>query len=213
MYQNATIFPVQYMKKDTLYTLNKDTSIQPASVDYVKTPGGYYTSLDPKIFNSPHNQRLLLDQPPLVSVGTRPQGNIYEMEGNRTGFYKDYDDIKGGNIKYYTDVKIDTPGRSASNISLPIYAIPEIMVDPMGAIKPYYQRIPINTKKNAVYDYSHLADTAEFREDITWERAKGARTRSGGLYRFFNNREKYYPQYHYPVEGHFPWTSQNNLEN
>jgi hypothetical protein len=213
MYNNITIFPPQYPGKDTVYTLNKNTSVQPAPVDFVKLPNGYYASLDPRTYNSPHNQRLEFDRPPLVSMGTIPQGNVYNNDGNSTGYYKDYESIKGGNVKYYTDLKIDMPGRNASNISIPIYTVPEIMVDPMGAIKPYYQRIPINNKKNAVYDYSFLSDSAEFREDITWLRNQKPRVRSGNLYRFFNEREKYYPMYKYPVDGHFPWTSHGNLEN
>jgi len=214
MYNNIAIFPPQApgLKNSTL-TLNKKTSLQPFAVDYVKTQDGHYTSLDPRIYDSPRDQRLELDSPPLQVMGTQPQGDIYKMEGNKTGFYKDYQSINGGNIKYYNDLFSDLPGKSASLISLPIYSIPEFRFDPMGNPRPEYTRIPINTKKNAYSEYSHLCDTSEFREDIIWQRNIKPRYRARGIYNFFENREQNYPMYHYPVEGHFPWTSKDFLKN
>jgi len=214
MYNNIQIFPPQAPgKKDVILTLNKKTSIQPFAVDYVKTPDGHYTSLDPRIYDSPRDQRLELDSPPLQVMGTQPQGDIYKIEGNKTGFYKNYESINGGNIKYYNDLFNDLPGRSASLLSLPIYAIPEFRYDPMGVPRPEYQRIPINTKKNAYSEYSFLCDSASFREDISWQRNVKPRWRARGLYNFFENREEQYPMYNYPVAGHFPLTQKDFLKN
>jgi len=202
-YQNVQIQPLQYLSDPSLYFINKDTSIQPTTVDFVKTPGGYYSSLDSRTFDSPRNQRLELDSPPLVSMGTQPQGNLYNVKGNQTGYYPDYDSIQGGDIKYYTDIMNDTPF-GGPLFFIPNYTIPKLMVDPMGSIKYYYTRVPIMNKINSIYDYSFDKDQCEWREDLSAQR--NTNNNGFGAYQFFNDPSKYYPMYKYPpTRNHFPW--------
>jgi hypothetical protein len=80
------------------------------------------------------------------------------------------------------------------------------MTDPMGSIKPYYERIPINNQNTSLYDYSFVRDTSGFREDImATQRQRGLRS-GWRPFEFFNNREKYYPMYKNDAIGQFPWT-------
>jgi len=206
-YQNIQIQPVQYLDNDTVFFLNKNTSVQPASVDFVKTPKGYYASLDPRTFDSPRSQRLEFDSPPLVSLGTQPQGNLDMLNSNQTGFYKDYDSIHGGNIKYYTDLGNDTPF-GAPTYFVPNYTIPQLMIDPMGGIKPYYTRVPIMNKHNSIYDYSFDRDQCEWREDLLSQ--QNTQNNGFGAFQFYNDPSKYYPMYKFKTKGHFPWPVNNS---
>jgi hypothetical protein len=204
MYKNIVIQPQQFLgDEESLYTLNKKTSMQPFAVDYVKTPDGHYTSLDPRIYDSPRDQRLELDTPPLQVMGTQPQGDIYKMEGNKTGFYKDYQSINGGNIKYYTDIGNDTPfGNPPYNN--PSYTIPTLMVDPMDNMLPYYLRVPVFNKNNSVYQYTFDQDQCEWREDLMAQ--QNMQNNGFSTYQFYNNPARYFPSYKYKTQGHFPWT-------
>jgi hypothetical protein len=212
MDKNIQILPIQVTNPYTtktedkeLFFINKKTSIRPSDVDYVRLPNGKYSSLDPRIFNSPHSQRLELNRPPLVSSFTQPQTNIYTDNGNQTGYYKDYESIKGGNIKYYTDLLFGAP-YGVINFSSPSYTIPQILIDPMGSVKPYYQRVPIMNQNTSLYEYTFDRDTCSFREDIMATQRQVALKSGWRPYQFFNNPEKYYPMYDYPTKGHFPWT-------
>ena len=202
-YKNIHITPLQHLTEPSILFLNKDTSIQPTTVDFIKTPGGYYSSLDPRTFDSPRNQRLVFDSPPLVSMGTQPQGNLDSVKGNQTGYYPDYESIQGGDIKYYMDIANDPPF-GGPLFFLPSYTIPQLMIDPMGSIKYYSTRVPIMNKFNAVYDYSFDKDQCEWREDLCAQRATN--NNGFGAYQFFNNPSKYYPMYKFPpVKKHYPW--------
>lgn len=204
MYNNIQIFPPQAPGLiDSTLTLNQKTSLQPFAVDYVKTPNGHYTSLDPRIYDSPRDQRLELDTPPLQVMGTQPQGDIYKMEGNKTGFYKDYQSIKGGNIKYYTDIGNDTPFGNPP-YSNPCYTIPTLMVDPMDNMLPYYLRVPVFNKNNSLYQYTSDQDQCEWREDLMAQ--QNMQNNGFSTYQFYNDPARYFPSYKYQSKGHFPWT-------
>lgn len=212
MLNNIQILPLQVLKPYTTVTddqsihfINTDTSIRPADIDFVKLPNGKYTSLDPRLYDSPRSQRLELNRPPLVSLQTQPQESLQNIQGNHVGFYKDYESIRGGNIKYYSDLLFSAPF-GVINFSIPSYTVPLIMTDPMGSIKPYYERIPINNQNTSLYDYSFVRDTSGFREDImATQRQRGLRS-GWRPFEFFNNREKYYPMYKNDAIGQFPWT-------
>lgn len=216
--KNIQIVPVQALFQDQIenkpiHFLNtKNASIQPWVIDYVETPRGHYTSLDPRILDSPRDQRLELDIPPRVSQGTQPLNmSMAGFSGNRTGFYKDYGEITGGDRLYYTDLFFGPPyGRV--NFSSPAYVIPKILTDPMGAIKPYYDRIPINQMNNETFEYSFLRDSQFQREDISAFQRSGYLRRSSRPYYFFQDRDKYYPSYHYESTSNTPWTHQCKIK-
>jgi hypothetical protein len=211
-FNNVQIVPVQDLFQDQtsikpLHFLNtENASVQPRAIDYVKTLRGHYASLDPRTLDSARNQRLELDIPPRVSQGTQPLDmTMAGSSGNRTGFYKDYGDITGGDALYYTDLFFGPPyGRV--NFSSPAYVIPKILKDPMGSIKPYYERIPINQKNNNTFDYSFLRDSQFQREDISALQRSANLRKSSRPYFFFQDPEKYYPSYRYKGTDNTPWT-------
>jgi len=225
MFKNVQIFPLQYTptSQDNEYinVLNRESSVQPSAVDFVKGPDCYYYSMDPRTFDTTRNMRIPLDAPPFQSQGTQPLQDIYSGPAAaaasevKTGYYNSYNDIKGGSIIYYTDLDNDFPGRAASLISIPLLSVPTIMVDPMGAVKPYYKRLPIHNKKTNQFEYSFLSDTAEHREDLQWQKRAGPRTKASSLFWYYNDRDKYYPtDPHFQVRGRFPFTQvqANGLE-
>lgn len=213
MFKNIQIFPVQYTptSHDHQYinVLNRESSVQPSAIDFVKNRDCHYYSMDPRTFDTTRNMRIPLDAPPFQSQGTQPLQDIYSGPSSevKTGYYNSYEDIKGGSIIYYTDLDNDPPGKSASLISIPIYSVPTILVDPMGAVRPYYKRLPLMDKKTDIYEYSFLADTAEFREDLQWRRREKPRKASSSLFWYYNDRERYYPtDPNLPIKGHLPLT-------
>jgi hypothetical protein len=165
--------------------------------------------MDPRTYDSPRAQRLYLDSPPNVSQHTQPQGDLYNMQTNHIGYYKDYQSIYGGDIVYYTDVGNAQPYSTPLWI-IPSYIEPQILVDPMGSIKPYYKRIPIfqNDKNN--FQYSFDQDQCEFREDLIalqtglWNRS------SFENYQFYNNPQTYYPYVNMNKNGNFPFRKINS---
>lgn len=221
MFKNIQIFPIQFtptsQKDQYINVLNRESTVQPSAVDFVKGPDCHFYSMDPRTFDTTRNMRIPFDAPPFQSMGTQPLQDVYSGPGSevKTGYYNSYNDIKGGSRIYYTDLDNDLPGKSASLISIPMYSIPTILVDPMGAVKPYYKRIPLHNKKNNAFEYSFLADTAEYREDLQWRRREQARKASSSLFWYYNDREKYYPtDPNVPIEGHLPLTQiqANGLE-
>jgi hypothetical protein len=210
-FKNVQIVPVQSLfseedKNKPVHFLNTErASVQPRAIDFVKTPRGYYASLDPRTLDTARHQRLELDIPPRVSQGTQPLDmSEAGSSNNRTGFYKDYGEIMGGDALYYTDLFFGPPyGRV--NFSSPAYVIPKILQDPMGAMKPYYDRIPIHQKNNATFEYSFLRDTQFQREDISALQRSGNLRKSSRPYYFFQDPKKYYPSYHYRGTDNTPW--------
>ena len=108
--------------------------------------------------------------------------------------YSSYLDVNAGDILYYVDKSI------SDAFSTPVYANPAyskgyILVDPMGGIRPQYDRCPVKnpnllqTKKdNFDYKLSWLQDSNEFREDLI---ARQQRTNNEQIYstRYFSNSD------------------------
>jgi len=143
------------------------------ALDFKPNSSFQYYSSDPRLISASHGgQSLTLDNPPI-------DGKIYldELSTNKNldnygKYYSTYSDINAGNITYYIDNSIKDP------LFKPIFSIPARLTstlyeDPMGSIKPQYDRQPlnyydpINSDKN---DYKGnlpwLQDTQEYREDI-----------------------------------------------
>lgn len=174
-----------------LFTLNQDRSVQNKDIDYVKIHDAY-ASLDPRTYDSPRAQRLLLDTPPKLSQGTIPQENLYDIKTNRTGFYDNYQSIYGGDITYYTDIENDMP-HADPPFSIPAHTEPTLLIDPMGGVRPYYLRTPIFEKNNFLYPYSFDQDQCEWREDLIALQQQKINSRQFGAFQFYNDPKTYYP--------------------
>ena len=157
------------------------------SVDNCGTecPATTYLSMDPRLFDGTRGQRYALDAPPLM--GKTKLKDVYNENLRNYGQnYKTYNDINAGNIVYYIDKAIQTPF-CEPNFTEPSYNVGMIYQDPMGAIKPEYNRIPKNPQPNKAttnsnnyspYQLSFIQDTQQQREDIlALQMRKGNQTR------------------------------------
>lgn len=126
-----------------------------------------FTSMDPRTYNSPHNQYMFLDKPPLYLKNTQPLQDIYGDSNSdvKTGYYKSIKDIRGGSYIYSTDLKVNLPFTSPV-FEIQAYNRPSILKDPMGSTKTYYQRIPIPSETEKISEYSFDRDQMAFREDL-----------------------------------------------
>ena len=129
-----------------------------------------YTSTDPRLIDAARGTTLILDRPPLDT--SIPLKDIY-TDPNLNGFgtkYNSYNDIKGGQITYYTDKSI-IDAYSKPNFVTPSKVTGYIRQDPMGAILPTYERDPGYRDpfaENDSYKYclSWMDDTTAHRQDI-----------------------------------------------
>lgn len=125
-----------------------------------------FQSMDPRTFDSPRNDRLVLDRPPIFSRDTQPQKHMYEAPGGQTGFYPGgYQDMRNGSIFYYIDRDFTNPYQETP-YTLPCRVLPQIEIDPMGAFRPIYQRIPLFQNNRSASAYTFDQDQIEFREDL-----------------------------------------------
>ena len=139
-----------------------------------KEIGDVYTSQDPRLISIFHNGQVTpLDKPPidhsikLVDVYTHP--SLKNYKGNK---YKNYADIKAGQIVYYNDKSIEDD-LFKPNFANPAEVTKTIYKDPMGGTYPEYVRIPVRNDnvlstrgRRYVYGLSAIDDQNEFREDI-----------------------------------------------
>lgn len=169
------------LKKD-YYPLNLDALTSNYDKTYIETKPGQtlsygslpvFTTNDPRLLSVPLDQVLALDSPPingavrLNEVYTKPELVNYGKRG-----YKNYHDIKAGQILYYIDESIE------DSLFEPVfennaYVDSYVYVDPMGSVKPQYPREPvINTNVMITEnDPNHgqltwMRDSLEYREDL-----------------------------------------------
>lgn len=138
--------------------------------NYCSSP--VYTSLDPRLFDSPRANSLGLDRPP--ANGDVRLKDVYNEEYTDYGIgFTPYNQIKDGQITYYVDKTIAGPFYKPV-FSEPAKEVLSLYKDPMGAMKPNANRIPlINTENPTVttpvqypYCLSFLQDTQSHREDL-----------------------------------------------
>lgn len=135
-------------------------------------PSTSYYSRDPRQFDSPRAQVLPLDTVPID--GDVRLKNIYNknLEGYRTGF-KTYESINDGQILYYIDQSIQDAFYKPV-FSEPALETKVLFQDPMGSMKPEYNRTPLlntanpttTTVKKYPYCLSWLQDSCSQREDL-----------------------------------------------
>ena len=132
-----------------------------------------YVSSDPRLISSSHNGQILtLDLPPITS-----EINIDTLNTNSSlnGYgqnYKTYSDINAGQIQYYIDKSIEG-AFFEPNFSSNAQMIGTLYKDPMGTIKPQYDRQPLKhnnplNTKNTTYTggLSWIQDSQEHRQDL-----------------------------------------------
>lgn len=132
-----------------------------------------YASTDPRLIDVARGGQILtLDRPPLNSkiklddINTDVKLNCYGQN------YKTYSDISEGQINYYIDNSI-SDAFYKPNFLNKAYSIGTMYKDPMGAMKPQYDRVP-KIQKDCLdtieggYDggLSWIEDSSEHREDL-----------------------------------------------
>lgn len=137
-------------------------------IDYGKRWG----SSDPKLFSASHEQVLTVDRPPID--GRIPLEKIY-TDTSLNGYgknYRNYSDISAGHITYYIDKSIEDPFFEPLYTNK-IISSGQIYKDPMGGIKPEYERRPLRQNDPINMDRSSyngclswMEDTQEHREDL-----------------------------------------------
>jgi ribosomal protein S27E len=131
-----------------------------------------YASNDPRLIDIPRSQVMPLNLPPIDGSVPLIDVNTSSVLNNYGQGYRTYSDINAGQITYYVDKSIEDPFFkpnfvTSAEMSSAIYK------DPMGGMKPQYERFPlkcnnpINTD-NTQHDYclSWMDDTTSHREDI-----------------------------------------------
>jgi hypothetical protein len=153
-------------------TLTYDNTFEQVECPYDKNKI-VYASTDPRLVGVPQGGQVqTLDRPPVNSA--IKLADIYNENLRNYGKnYRTYTDIKSGQIVYYVDKEIQdaffNPLFENNSTS-----VGTIYVDPMGSIKPQYDRIPIynnnllDTDNNTHYKggLSWIQDSCESREDL-----------------------------------------------
>jgi len=131
-----------------------------------------FESDDPRLFDVPRSQRMGLNTPPfnsgmnLTKIYTDPRMCEY---GKR---YRSYRDINTGQIVYYVDKSIEDPFFEP-NFVTKAQMKATLYRDPMGEIKPQFERYPLKPSKHldttrCEYEggLSWIEDSQEYRQDL-----------------------------------------------
>lgn len=148
--------------------LNKERDIESArdffQVPY--SPGAH--SLDPRLIDPIRNIKMVLDRPPYQPRNVQPLQHMYDDCSNQIApkiYDNGYESIYAGDVQYYID---PTQAQAYDN---PEYALQEAVVpfvyqDPMGSLKPQYDRVPLFKNNQNISDYTFDQDQISFREDM-----------------------------------------------
>lgn len=144
----------------------------------IKYPGkqGFpktHISSDPRLISPLHSGQVLrLDRPPVES-----KIQLKNISGNKSlnnygQNYNTYNDINAGNIMYYHNKEIEDPFHNP-NFTNPAYIEGFVYKDPMGSLKPIYNRKPIKNSEhlntnnnNYTGNLSWIQDSTEHRENL-----------------------------------------------
>jgi len=160
-------------KQNDIRILNPDALNNKYANDFYPIDSGMrWGSRDPKLFSASHEQMLTLDRQPID--GGIPLEKIYtdkslDQYGKN---YRSYSDINAGHITYYIDKSIEDPFFEPL-FTNKFVSSEELYIDPMGGIKPQYERRlltqndPINMDRTSYNGcLSWMEDTQEHREDL-----------------------------------------------
>ena len=136
-------------------------------------PSVQWASPDPRLISAAHNgQVLTLDNPPITSGMKLSRVSVDPMLDGYGQGYKGYEDVNAGQIMYYIDHSIEDPF-FVPTFALSAEATGLLYRDPMGAMKPQYDRVPLRRddplgpqRNNYVGGLSWMQDSLEQREDI-----------------------------------------------
>lgn len=119
---------------------------------------------DPRLISAGHSgQRTVLDAPALDDIVSMKDVYDDKLGVNYRNFYKDYPDIKSGNISYYYDAQIGSP--FIEQLFDRSRAIEKIdYVDPMGSYKPHFERDNVSAVPKLPLTW--LRDSQFQRQDI-----------------------------------------------
>lgn len=160
--------PLDLRHEGEVFYLNTDRDVENAR-DFFRVPGrDTCRSLDPRLIDVVRDIHMELDRPPLQPKGVQPLGDVYAPENDRIRpqtYCKGYSSIYPGDIQYYLDPSIsqayDDPvfvQRSA--------VVPFVFQDPMGGMKPQYDRIPLFQNNINSSAYTSDQDQMSYREDL-----------------------------------------------
>jgi hypothetical protein len=137
------------------------------SKDFQKINDDVYYSPDPRLIDVPRGIVTTLSTPP-IDGNTRLR-DIYKIDKNYGKGYNTYSDVTGGQILYYNDKTIEDPYFYPNFVDKAVVNS-TIYQDPMGALKPHYDRYQIkgcsNVKCYTDGCLSSVNDTQGFRENI-----------------------------------------------
>ena len=150
-----------------------------------------YQSMDPRTVDAPRAIRTVYDRPPLYSKNTQPLQNLYTSPGAHTGFYPSYMAIKNGNLFYYTDRDVADP-YGLDPYTLTSYTIPQIEVDPIGAFRPIYQKVPVFQNNRVVSPYTFDQDQIQFREDLMALQSRKVNESDFAMFQLYNDPKTYF---------------------
>lgn len=154
--------------------------------DFVRGSNHLYTSMDPRTIDVPRNTRIAYDRPPYQTPNTQPLQHLYTSQGSHTGYYPRYQDIHAGQILYYTDLSIADPYGNPVYV-IPSYSIPTLLQDPMGALRPYYEKVPVLQDNFSLSEYSFDRDQMQFREDLMAKQSEKMNSNDWQMYQLFEN--------------------------
>lgn len=150
-----------------------------------------YTSSDPRLISVTHSGQVLnLDRPPINGEMELDKIANDKKLNNYGQNYSGYSDVNAGDIIYYINKEQQDPFFTP-NFTTSAYANGTLYQDPMGSMKPQYDRFPLKssnplTTKKDHYEgcLSWMEDSLEHREDLL---ARQMRKR---------NQERYEPRWY-----------------
>ena len=168
-----------YIGKTEYKYLNPQAITQKYGDDFIKNScriegcnSEIYESTDPRLLDVRRGERLGLNTPPLDS--NLKLDTIYTDKNldNYSKKYNTYKDINTGDVMYYIDESIKSPFFEPNFVSSS-HVESKIYKDPMGSLKPIYERYPIisnnpltSNNSNYKFNLSWMQDTTSYREDI-----------------------------------------------
>jgi hypothetical protein len=128
--------------------------------------GTTFLNSDPRLYNAASNTWLQLDKPPLNSTQKLNTLNSDKSLNKYGQVYKSYADITG-HTQYYIDKQTEDTHYEPL-FSKKATVIGTMYKDPMGVLKPQYERIPKENpcEKSGDYCLSFMRDTQYHREDL-----------------------------------------------
>jgi hypothetical protein len=136
-------------------------------------PRKQYASMDPRLVSASHSgQVLTLNLPPITS-DTKLETLLHDTSLDKYGQgYRDYTDVNAGQIMYYVDKEQEDPYYTP-NFVTSATATGVLYQDPMGAMKPRYNRKPLtddnpigSERNNYEGGLSWIQDSLSHRQDL-----------------------------------------------